>query len=134
MKSSNGENRIMFIQYNPNPNNKSVGDCVVRAISKATGQTWEDTYIDLSIQGYIMGDLLSSNAVWSLYLKSKGFKRCTIDDCPNCYTVDDFCQDHPAGVYVIGTGTHAVAVVDGCYYDAWQSGKETPVYYFKKEI
>ena len=23
--------------------------------------------------------------------------------------------------------------IDGCYYDAWQSGKETPVYYFEKE-
>ena len=26
----------MYIQYNPNPEGKSIGDCVIRAITKAT--------------------------------------------------------------------------------------------------
>ena len=66
----------MYSYFNPNPiKNKRVGDCVIRAISKALNQSWEDTYIDLTIQGYLMGDLLSSNAVWGAYLKSKGFER-----------------------------------------------------------
>lgn len=123
----------MWIEFNNNPYNKRVGDCVIRAISKVLNQRWEDTYIDLCIQGFMMGDLASSNSVWSAYLKHKGFKRHTIEDCPDCYSVDDFCREHQNGVYVIGTGSHAVAVVDGCYYDAWQSGQETPVYYFEKE-
>lgn len=122
----------MWVNYNPNPFGLRVGDCVVRAISKALDKPWEDTYIDLCIQGFMMGDLASSNAVWSTYLKHKGFNRRTVQDCPDCYTVEDFCNEHPSGVYVIGTGSHAVAVVDGCYYDAWQSGQETPVYYFEK--
>ena len=124
----------MWIEYNPNPFALRVGDCVIRAISKALNKTWEETYIDLCIQGFMMGDLASSNAVWSAYLKHKGFKRRTIEDFPDCYTVEDFCQDHPKGIYVVGTGSHAVCVCDGCYYDAWQSGKETSVYYFEKEI
>lgn len=125
----------MWIEYNPNPNGKHVGDCVIRAISKALDKSWEDTYIDLCVQGFIMGDVVSSNAVWSAYLtKQKGFKRRTIEDCPDCYTVEDFCQDHPRGIYVIGTGTHAVAVVDGCVFDAWNSLQECPLYYFEKEI
>lgn len=33
-----------FIQYNPNPRGNRVGDCVIRAISKATGRDWETTY------------------------------------------------------------------------------------------
>jgi hypothetical protein len=82
----------------------------------------------------MLGDLPSSNAVWSSYLRHKEFKRHTIEDCPDCYSIEDFCQDHPKGIFVIGTGSHAVAVVDGCYYDAWKSGRETPVYYFEKEI
>lgn len=122
----------MWVNYNPNPFGLRVGDCVIRAISKALDKPWEDTYIDLCIQGFMMGDLASSNAVWSTYLKHKGFNRRTVQDCPDCYTVEDFCNEHPNGVYVIGTGSHAVAVVDGCYYDAWQSGQETPVYYFEK--
>ena len=33
-----------YINYNPNPARKLVGDCVIRAISKVTEQSWEDTY------------------------------------------------------------------------------------------
>ena len=122
----------MWIEYNINPFGLRVGDCVIRAISKALGNSWERIYVDLCVQGFMMGDLPSSNAVWSAYLKHKGFKRHTIEDCPDCYTVEDFCREHPRGVYVIGTGSHAVCVCDGCYYDAWESGKETAIYYFEK--
>ena len=123
----------MYQYYNCNPNGNRVGDCVVRAISKALNQSWEDTYIDLTIQGYLLGDLLSSNAVWGAYLKNKGFTRDIIpDDCPECYTIEDFCNEHPNGTYVIGTGSHAVAVENGVYYDSWRSGGETPIYFYKK--
>ena len=76
----------MWIEYLNNPFGLRVGDCVIRAISKALNQSWEKTYIDLCVQGFMMSDLPSSNAVWSSYLKHKGFKRCTIQDCPDCYT------------------------------------------------
>lgn len=124
----------MWIEYLNNPFGLRVGDCVIRAISKALEQSWEKTYIDLCVQGFILGDLPNSNAIFSAYLRRKGFKRRTIEDCPECYTVEDFCQDHPKGVYVIGTGTHAVCICDGCAFDAWNSLQECPVYYFEKEI
>ena len=123
----------MYSYYNANPYKIRVGDCVIRAISKALNQTWEDTYIDLTIQGYLMGDLLSSNAVWGAYLKIKGFTRDIIsNDCPECYTIEDFCKEYPKGTYVIGTGTHAVCVEDGCVFDTWNSSGETPIYYYHK--
>ena len=124
----------MYSYYNANPYKIRVGDCVIRAISKALNQPWEDTYIDLTIQGYLMGDLLSSNAVWGAYLKSKGFTRDIIsNDCPECYTIQDFCNEYPQGTYVIGTGSHAVAVVDGQIFDTWDSSDETPIYFYRKE-
>ena len=124
----------MYSYYNANPYKIRVGDCVIRAISKALNQPWEDTYIDLTIQGYLMGDLLSSNAVWGAYLKSKGFTRDIVSyDCPECYTIEDFCNEHPKGTYIIGTGTHAVAVEDGCVFDTWNSSGEVPIYFYKKE-
>ena len=122
----------MWIEYNPNPLGLRVGDCVIRAISKALNQSWEKTYIDLCVQGFMMGDLPNSNAIFSAYLRHKGFKRHTIEDCPDCYSVEDFCQDHPKGVYVIGTGSHVVCICDGCAFDAWNSLRETPVYFFEK--
>ena len=123
----------MYSYYNSNPYKIRVGDCVIRAISKALNQSWEDTYIDLTIQGYLLGDLLSSNAVWDAYLKSKGFKRHIVpNDCPECYTIEDFCNEHPKGTYIIGTGTHAVCVEDGCVFDTWNSSGEVPIYFYYK--
>jgi hypothetical protein len=121
---------MMFVFYNLNPKEKNVGDCVVRAISKALNLSWEKTYVLLCVQGLMCADLPSSNEVWSDFLKSKGFKRRTLDDA---YTIEEFCEVFPKGVYVVGTGSHAVAIVDGCFFDAWNSGRETVLYYFEKE-
>ena len=123
----------MYVSYNANPSAARVGDCTIRAISKALDKSWEETYVDLCVQGFMMGDLPSPNSIWSAYLKHKGFKRRTIEDCPDCYDVENFCEEHKKGIFVLGTGSHAVTVIDGNYFDAWDSGKETPVYYFEKE-
>ena len=86
--------------FNPNPSGKRVGDCVVRGISFLTSQDWEKTYLGITLQGYEMFDMPSSNAVWSEYLKRRGYKRYVIPDtCPDCYTVKDFCKKKtPSGV------------------------------------
>lgn len=122
----------MWIEYNPNPLGKNVGDCVVRAVSKAIEIPWENAYSALCIKGFTMGDMPSSNAVLSEFLKENGFRRQTIENCKDCYTINDFCRTNPNGVYVVGTGTHVVAVLDGDYYDAWKSGDEMPVYCFER--
>ncbi len=123
----------MYSNYNPNPQRKRVGDCVIRAISKALNMPWEDVYINLCIEGYMSSDLPSGNYIWGRYLIKNGFKRAAIpDECSDCYTIENFCIEHPQGTFVIGTGTHAVAVVDGVYYDAWDSGTEQPIYFYYK--
>lgn len=123
----------MFIRRNPNPLGKSVGDCVIRAISIAFNIPWEDAYVDLADQGFTKCDMPSSNDVWSSYLLDNGFRRKIIPDtCPDCYTIHDFCQDHPRGLYIVATGSHVVAVIDGDYYDSWDSGNEVPIYYFER--
>lgn len=125
----------MWHYINPNPYNNFVGDCTVRAISIILNQDWDETYLYLTMKGYEMGDMPSSNAVWGAYLKSMGFKRYIIpNECPDCYKVKDFCMDHPKGHYILATGTHVIAVIDGFYYDTWDSGELIPIYYWKKEI
>lgn len=81
-----------------------------------------------------------ANHVWASYLRSEGFRRYSIPDtCPVCYTVKDFCVDHPYGTYLLVIvnhgigGGHVVAVCDGNYYDVWDSGNEIPTYYWVKE-
>lgn len=124
----------MWRQYNPNPRSERVGDCTIRAIAKATGQEWDKVYAQLCLQGYIMADMPSANNVWGAYLKKEGYKRYIVPDtCPECYTVEDFCNDFPEGVYILALSGHVVCVTDGDYYDTWDSGKEIPMYYWKKE-
>ena len=123
---------MAYIEFNPNPNGKRVGDCVVRALSKSTGNSWERTYIELCLQGFMMGDMPSANHVWGNYLKGKGYKQVLLEnECENCFTVKDFCNEYFSGKYILGTGTHVVAVENGDYYDAWDSGDEVPIYYWE---
>lgn len=126
---------MSYEYYNPNPAGKSVGDCTVRAISKALGQTWEETYTGLSLEGIIRGDLPNADSVWGPYLRSRGFTRCLLpDSCPECYTVRDFASEHPSGAFILSMpGRHVVAAVDGTIFDSWDSGGEVPVYCWTKE-
>lgn len=124
----------MWVQLNKNPKANLVGDCVVRALSLALDQDWDTTYMGVVTKGFEMKDMPSSNAVWGAYLKHNGFKKYVIpDECPDCYTIEDFCEDHPQGLYVLATGTHVVTAIDGSFYDTWDSGSEIPIYFFKKE-
>ena len=72
----------MFIYTNPNPIDKKVGDCVIRAIAIATETTWERAYMDLCMEGLEMADLPNSNAVWASYLKKLGFRKGTDPETP----------------------------------------------------
>ena len=125
----------MWIKYNPNPTGRSVGDCSVRAISKALNIDWETAYARICANGYAMGDMPSSDSVWGAVLRQNGFYKQAIPNrCPDCYTVEEFCEDHPSGTYVLGFGGHVATVVDGDLYDSWDSRKEIPIYvWFKKE-
>jgi len=125
---------MAYVFTNPNPESLFVGDCVVRALSIATEHDWEDVYLGVCLQGGIMYDMPSSNRVWNQYLKDLGYLRHIISDfCPSCYTIKDFCTDHPEGTYVVSTGTHVVAVKNGDYLDTWDSGNESIIYYWTKE-
>ena len=124
---------MSFIKTNPNPQGSYVGDCTIRAICIATKKSWFEVYTELALKGLQMCDMPSSNQVWGAYLRDNGFKRHVVPDtCPECYTVKDFCGEHFKGTYVLGTGSHVVTVIDGDYYDTWDSGDEQPIYYWSK--
>ena len=118
-----------FVSYNANPDGKNVGDCTVRAISRALKQDWGVTYTGLALQGFIMRDMPSANHVWGAYLRSKGFSRYILPDtCPDCYTVAEFAEEHPNGIFILALSGHVVCVEDGDYYDTWNSGDKVPLY------
>lgn len=124
---------MAYQYFNNNPSEKIVGDCVVRAVSLATDESWQKTYIGLSMLGFLMNDIFTSDAVWGAYLRNSGFSRYIIPNtCPDCFTIGDFALEHPEGVYVLGTGTHAVCVINGTIMDAWDSSTEMPIFYYTR--
>ena len=121
-------------QFNNNPTGRSVGDCAVRAVSVALNTDWETAYALIAMNGYLMGDVISSNAVWGAVLRQNGFYRRAVENtCPDCYTVADFADDHPHGVYVVGTGNHVCTIRDGVVFDSWDSRSEIPQFYWCKK-
>lgn len=126
---------MAWVDYNPNPVGRRVGDCAVRAISKALDTDWETAYTMVAVNGFSMGDMPSSDSVWGAVLRQNGFYKSAIpNSCPDCYTAEDFCNDHPHGVYVLGFGGHVATVKDGDIYDAWDSTKEIPQFvWYRKE-
>ena len=124
---------MTFVQYNPNPKRKSTIDCTIRALSKALDTDWDDAYIHLCMKGFVMKNMPSANEVWHELLKDEGYTRHIIPNtCPDCYTVRDFCYEHPDGLYILGTGSHVITVENGNYYDNWDSGDEVPIYYWER--
>lgn len=122
----------MYIHFNGNPCGMSIGDCVIRAISIVTGYSRHKVYSGLCLQGFPCTIWGNSNAVWADYLLHLGFKRYSVN-ANTRYTVEEFSSNHPKGRYVIGTGSHAVAVVNGDIIDSWDSSQEIVQYYFTKE-
>ena len=123
-----------WIEYNENPTGRRVGDCAVRAVSVALGVDWEKAYALLAVNGFLMGDMPSSDSVWGSVLRQHGFRRAAIDNtCPDCYTAEDFARDHPTGVYTLGFGGHVATIKSGRLYDLWDSSTEVPQFYWHKE-
>lgn len=125
---------MIFQQYNPNPAGRIVGDCAVRAVAKALNVDWETAYLMMAMNGYGMGDMPSSDSVWGATLRQNGFYRQAVpNECPNCYTAEEFAKDHPSGIFVLGFGGHVATIVDGILYDSWDSSQEIPVYFWYRK-
>lgn len=124
----------MYIHYNPNPIRLNTRDCAIRAVAKALDISWEDSFALIAANAYAMGNMMDTDYVWGSVLREHGFTREIVPNtCPDCYTLSMFAEDHPEGVYVVGTGGHVATIEDGNIYDAWDSSDEVAVYYWTKE-
>ena len=122
----------MWMRTNLNPAHKEVPDCVIRALSIALNKRWIDVYDDLCQLGREEYNVPCADAVWGKYLYEMGFEPFLLpESCPRCVTISEFCRMYPLGTYIIGTGNHAVAVINGDYYDSWDSGNETPSFFWR---
>lgn len=123
-----------WVLYEPNPVRTGAGDCAVRAVAKALGLSWEEAYTRLSANGFQMGNVISADEVWGSVLRQNGFTRHLVPNtCPDCYSVEDFSNDHPNGLYVVKSENHVATIVSGTLYDSWPSQDKTVIYFWTKE-
>ena len=124
----------MWIPVNPNPGGRNVPDCVIRAISIALNKPWLEVSDELYAVARHDYSITSDDHVWGHYLYAFGFKPFLLpESCPACVTVDLFSRIFSRGTYIIGTGRHAVAVINGNYFDSWDSGNEVPSFFWEIE-
>lgn len=112
-----------FVKYNKNPKNKRTGDCVIRAISEATNNTWENVYMELAKLGIEQGLILNDTANWRKYLEILGYKQ---EKMPRRkdntrYTVEEFCVELAElnKTYIVKVANHITLVRNKNLYDTW---------------
>lgn len=118
---------------NLNPDGLDTQDCTIRAISLFLDISWDDAYWGVVTEGFLQKKMPSTDAVWGRYLeKNNCYLTRVPSDCPLCYTVKDFAKDFNKGRYLLKVNEHVVTVINGYYYDTWNSGNEIVLYYWKR--
>ena len=108
----------MYRYFNANPLGRKVNDCTVRAISLATGKSWDFIYKILSEfarkEAVMMDNIkyidkfLDSNFL-KVYSHNSGYKM----------TVDEAAKEFNRGVYLITMQNHITCCIDGVIYDTF---------------
>lgn len=120
--------------FNPNPLKKETGDCVVRAIIRATGKEWDEVYRELFEIGFELKVMPNSDECWKEYLIRAGFiyHKIPVKRGSKRPTVDSFARQHKTGVFVLRVANHIVTCDNGYYYDTWDSGECSLYGYWEK--
>lgn len=104
--------------YNANPRQRKVNDCTVRAISLATGRTWDQTFEELGKVAQAQAIMPDDTTYIDEYLERRFRKVCGYNDVIRI-TVGEFVDTHPQGTYLITMRGHITCAIDGCIYDTF---------------
>lgn len=125
---------MAWVRYQPNPaGNATALDCTVRALCCVTGYDWDTVYDELSRRGKIVKNAFVDVQVWGGWLHDLGFVRhAAPNPCLSCCTVACFAADHPRGTYLVCPHEHITAVIDGDWWDSWDSGNQRVLFYWSQ--
>ena len=119
-----------FVYYQPNKKDvkDKVGDCQIRALSKALNKTWLEVFdliTPICREQRVMDIFSCDLAKTKEAMAGLGFTYIGVSNKKGTKrpTVDSFAKEHKTGTYVVTVAHHVVAVVDGKYYDTWDSGE-----------
>lgn len=108
----------MYIYYNANPLGRKVNDCTVRAISLATGKSWDYTYSELSNFAQAQAIMADDVTYIDDYL-ARRYTKVYDNDYNNRITLEEFTHYFPHGIYLITMSGHITCCIDGNIYDTF---------------
>lgn len=114
------------------PNTHTDGDCVIRALCKATGWDWKKAYCFAFISTIKEQFMPNCKDGERIVYKKLGYKWHAHNNRKKRPSVLEFAQDHPEGTYVLSLAKHHVCVSNGSYYDIWDSGRRKIYGYWQK--
>lgn len=120
------------------PNKKDLkdkcGDCVIRALTKVMNKEWLEIFEDLIPYARELQCMPNEKQCYERYLKDNGFEYHGISNKKGSKrpTVKSFAKEHKTGIYYLNVANHCVAIIDGTYYDTWDSGDCCLYGYLKK--
>ena len=106
----------MFHYYNANPFGRNVDDCTIRAISLATGKTWDETYLELAEFSRKQGITLSEISFINDYLGDRYERFCAP---PQTETVKDFLELGLSGTWLVTMSGHSTCIINSTIYDTF---------------
>ena len=107
-----------YIYYNANPDNANINDCVVRAVTLATGLDYYDVARKLDLTSELWGCERTCLSCYSNLLDSVfRFKRIYADGM----TIEEFAYTHPYGIYILRGAGHLTTIIDGQSWDTFDT-------------
>ncbi len=114
-----------WVYINPNPKNRETGDCVIRAISLATGKPWAELLRDMTEWLIPRGEVFDEKKGFGAYLEQvHGFAKIPMPRKPDGrkYTLAEFLPRTKFGHnlhYVIQLCNHLTYARQEQFYDTW---------------
>ena len=126
---------VLYHYYNCNPQHRLTDDCVIRAITACTGDSWKKTMKQLTEYSIKTGYMLNTPECYGEYLKDKGFvkqKQPTHKDGTKV-RVEELVKIFD-GHAVCHCGMHHVTyVADNSAWDIWDVSNEVVGNYWVHE-
>lgn len=121
---------MAFIEYNTNPYGVNIDDCIIRAITCATGKDYFDVMdglIDVADEhDWEIDELRTMN----VYLMSIGWEHCELEEP---MTVKQFSEAITDPRILVVNG-HATCTKNGNTYDTWNCNRYKVKHIYRKHI
>lgn len=118
---------MFYINTNPHPDGKNVGDCVVRAVTIATEEDYLETRRHLNrIKKELNESSYKNRKFIHKYAKLNNWEKISfpvVKGEPRM-RAGEFASKYPEGTYILNMTGHVAAVSDGFLRDSWDSSNK----------